>query len=495
MRLSTSSSNYNVICCCDALLISDIRKANVLPTLIDLPRKSASDQSAKNDKQCKKSETDVQASKSGDRDQMEEEEVVVGCCISNCEQHLGAITSHKRLLVWRSADSVSWQLFHCWLLVKRPVDLVFDAQGRHVLVADKTGDVLNFSLDDAGKGLVSADESSSSSDGQDERSPAPVLLGHLSMLLSLTISVCGRYVASSDRDEKIRVSSYPRSYNIASFCLGHSEFVGQLRTLPSFPALLLSASGDGTLRLWNFEDGKELSVVDTHQHSHPMALNASPGSHDGQDSAASEHNNEETCGEGGDDRATNGRERVVPKQCAVVSVSVTTDAARKGTDIVAVVFDKSRTLALYGVSENHQLSFRSRAALPRPASTVCWLSPHTLATVCAAATSVAPVEPCLDAADDSSPVLVWQWNGEELTCVPQHPLSVFAAQHRHRFQGVYAMDPQLLYKQRYDNVADYQKKKQVRLLQQAEHQKQVQEERILQQSKRLRLAEPQQEMS
>jgi tRNA (guanine-N(7)-)-methyltransferase subunit TRM82 len=34
-----------------------------------------------------------------------------------------------------------------------------------------------------------------------------------------------KYLITSDRDEKIRVTSYPDTYNIQAFCLGHTKYV------------------------------------------------------------------------------------------------------------------------------------------------------------------------------------------------------------------------------------------------------------------------------
>jgi len=41
-----------------------------------------------------------------------------------------------------------------------------------------------------------------------------VICGHLSMLLDLCFLQDGKYLVTCDRDEKIRVSHYPNTYNI-----------------------------------------------------------------------------------------------------------------------------------------------------------------------------------------------------------------------------------------------------------------------------------------
>lgn len=73
-----------------------------------------------------------------------------------------------------------------------------------------------------------------------------------------------RYVISSDRDEKIRVTNYPLTEVIESYCLGHLEFVTAIEELniETSKNVLVSISGDRTLRLWNYVEGKELDRLD-----------------------------------------------------------------------------------------------------------------------------------------------------------------------------------------------------------------------------------------
>ncbi|XP_061278514.1 tRNA (guanine-N(7)-)-methyltransferase non-catalytic subunit WDR4 isoform X3 [Bos javanicus] len=124
-------------------------------------------------------------------------------------------------------------------VVRRCTALTFTASEEKILVADKSGDVYSFSvLEPHGGGRLE--------------------LGHLSMLLDVAVSPDDRFVLTADRDEKIRVSWAAAPHSIESFCLGHTEFVSRIFVVPNHPELLLSSSGDCTLRLWEYRSGREL---------------------------------------------------------------------------------------------------------------------------------------------------------------------------------------------------------------------------------------------
>lgn len=111
-----------------------------------------------------------------------------------------------------------------------------------IIVADKSGDAYLFS------------SSKPDEDGK-------LLLGHLSMLLDVLVTEDNRHVITTDRDEKIRVSAFPNAYNIVSYCLGHTKFVTAIAQLPRDESILVSGGGDGTLRFWDYKNGKELATV------------------------------------------------------------------------------------------------------------------------------------------------------------------------------------------------------------------------------------------
>lgn len=72
-----------------------------------------------------------------------------------------------------------------------------------------------------------------------------------------------KYIITSDRDEKIRISRYPNSYNIENYCLGHTSFVSSLSLVPyNGVDYLISGDGEGVLFLWDFIVGRSIHNID-----------------------------------------------------------------------------------------------------------------------------------------------------------------------------------------------------------------------------------------
>ena len=124
---------------------------------------------------------------------------------------LAVADDHKQVTVWRCRDR---SLLRQWNAQRRANSVIFHGEGA-ILVADKTGDAHVFDVGADGDG-----------------SGGRVILGHLSMLLDVAVSSCGRFVITCDRDEKIRVSNYPNAHSIHSYCLGHTEVAFQLQKNP-----------------------------------------------------------------------------------------------------------------------------------------------------------------------------------------------------------------------------------------------------------------------
>ncbi|KAI9034365.1 hypothetical protein DFJ74DRAFT_589371, partial [Hyaloraphidium curvatum] len=58
-------------------------------------------------------------------------------------------------------------------------------------------------------------------------------------------------VFTADRDEHIRITSYPKMYNIHGYLLGHEQFVSNIQIVPHSPRHLVSGGGDPFLILWD----------------------------------------------------------------------------------------------------------------------------------------------------------------------------------------------------------------------------------------------------
>ncbi|GCC37613.1 tRNA (guanine-N(7)-)-methyltransferase non-catalytic subunit wdr4 isoform X5 [Chiloscyllium punctatum] len=147
---------------------------------------------------------------------------------------------NKQLLLFRTRP---WECLSVRTALRRSTSLAITGAEDRILLADKSGDVYSFSI-------------------SHPNSPGQLQLGHLSMLLAVAVSPDDRYIITADRDEKIRVSSLEHPYIIEAYCLGHHEFVSQLSIPPNHPQLLVSGSGDGTIRLWEYEKGSELHCLD-----------------------------------------------------------------------------------------------------------------------------------------------------------------------------------------------------------------------------------------
>ncbi|KAK5600761.1 hypothetical protein CRENBAI_010614 [Crenichthys baileyi] len=148
-------------------------------------------------------------------------------------------------------------VLHRWV-TRRSTSLVFSQAEEELLVADKSGDVYSFSV-------------------LEPQREGELKMGHLSMLLAVTISPDDQYIITADRDEKIRVSHHGSPYNIQSYCLGHHQFVTTLQIPAEHPHWLLSGSGDGTVKLWEFESGHRLQSWDLRQLEDTLSSHAAKG--------------------------------------------------------------------------------------------------------------------------------------------------------------------------------------------------------------------------
>lgn len=134
---------------------------------------------------------------------------------------------------------------------KRPSAVTTSLDDTDLIVSDKFGDV--FSVPLADKKVA------------DEKTLAP-MLGHVSMLTCIDMSrdEKGRQcVVTSDRDEHIRVSYYPKSYVIKKWLFGHEEFVSSF-VLPEWCSgkVIISAGGDHFICSWLWQNNEGTELVE-----------------------------------------------------------------------------------------------------------------------------------------------------------------------------------------------------------------------------------------
>ncbi|XP_055071655.2 tRNA (guanine-N(7)-)-methyltransferase non-catalytic subunit wdr4 isoform X1 [Misgurnus anguillicaudatus] len=199
---------------------------------------------AKAEKRPKEADGDDKSSGGGSEEK--DSDKILAFAISASGKHVALTDDHKRLVLFSTEPS--WHCISTRWVVRRCTSLVFTQTEDEVYVADKSGDVYSFSV-------------------LEPQKPGELKLGHLSMLLAVTLSPDDKYIITADRDEKIRISFRLQPYNIQAFCLGHKEFVSALLVPAGHPDWLLSGSGDGTMKIWHYETGRRLHSIDLKQHA------------------------------------------------------------------------------------------------------------------------------------------------------------------------------------------------------------------------------------
>jgi len=179
-------------------------------------------------------------------------------CDFNAEKGLVVTAGDdKKIVVW---EFPSMKVKASGVSDKKTVGVAIDSKAEHVLFAEKSGEVFRKPVSD----LAAAGEH---------------LLGHISSLSDLVMTSDGKYVLSADRDEKVRVSHYPASFEIEGVCLGHTEMVTCVcvHNVGKEQDVAVSGGADGTVRLWKLPSGELLDTV---------VLDEGGGEQGGGDSAA-----------------------------------------------------------------------------------------------------------------------------------------------------------------------------------------------------------------
>ena len=167
---------------------------------------------------------------------------ILNGCFSRSGRYLALTTMSKSLLVYdvSSYECLANRLKRRWLVMTRTMEkkcsaiLSCEYQGKeYVIVGDKVGDISIYDFPSAEN--------------------RKFLMGHFGTVIT-DLAFVGDYLASSDRDEKVFVCQFPKTYLIQSICVGHKQFVS---CVASTDRLLVSGSADGTVRLWEAASGRE----------------------------------------------------------------------------------------------------------------------------------------------------------------------------------------------------------------------------------------------
>lgn len=196
-----------------------------------------------------------------------------------------------------------------------------------VVVGDLAGDSYAYSLNNE-KGR--------------QKLPPRLLLGHTASMLT-GVQIINHRIVTSDRDEKIRISYFPKTYAIEGYLLGHTAYITsfdtkQLSTPPqendkSPITLVASCGGDRTIRLWNLQNMQQLVVVESNKTS-PTTTGAA-----GNESATA--TNDEDKQQQEDEQQQLG---LIP-----IGISLSSDCR-----MVAVIYDQSNRLEIYKIEQQRQ---------------------------------------------------------------------------------------------------------------------------------------------
>ncbi|KAL0955291.1 hypothetical protein HGRIS_004181 [Hohenbuehelia grisea] len=179
--------------------------------------------------------------------------------LSDDERYLATSGDDKKLKIWEIDGP---RLLNERELPKKPTGIQWTKDGARILVSDKFGDVFSYTLEPNAEPVKKERDALSS---HENPSGGDLILGHTSLLTSFVLSSDEKYIITADRDEHVRVSWYPKGFNIEMYCLGHTKFVSSIH-VPKFSAsTLISGGGDPMLKVWDWMSGSllfEIPILD-----------------------------------------------------------------------------------------------------------------------------------------------------------------------------------------------------------------------------------------
>eukprot|EP01039_Chlorochromonas_danica_P007167 gene7167-7927_t len=159
---------------------------------------------------------------------------ILSIAINETGCQLYAIYDNKLVIAW---DIPSHTILGHKMIKKRPTSLLYSTIPKPALIlADKFGDLLALRLPDLQKEIL--------------------LGGHTASVVTDLLILNNEFLISADRDEKIRISTFPAVETITSYALGHKSVVSCLSGLVMNDNVLIVSSGwDHQICLWKVTPG------------------------------------------------------------------------------------------------------------------------------------------------------------------------------------------------------------------------------------------------
>lgn len=116
---------------------------------------------------------------------------------------------------------------------------------------------------------------------------------------STSTSDLGPLLFTADRDEKVRISSLYKPWNVYGYLLGHASFVSDMHVVTSYgnggtnnTTLCVTCSGDGTLRVWDVIACQELGQLSINDEANEANNEGSEGVEEAMDVTNEDVNDE-----------------------------------------------------------------------------------------------------------------------------------------------------------------------------------------------------------
>lgn len=242
------------------------------------------------------------------------------CAVSRYDKSLSIYSLSKDTLATKEAvEEATPFMVHktnkrcCALLFAKiaPPKIESNGQGLDVIVtADLAGDVYAFSLEEEG-----------SKNGPSKK----LLLGHTASMLT-SCKIVHDKIFTADRDEKVRVSSFPQTFEVLGYLLGNESYVTDIDAKQE--KYCVTVSGDCTMRLWDYNTYQEILCIHL-----------------------SREFDSETCGTFVDGQGPKGPQKDV--SCIPVRVAFNPQG-----DLIAVIYNKKDHVDIFSIDESESSVFR-----------------------------------------------------------------------------------------------------------------------------------------